>query len=343
MTLRIGFVGTELAPLTQSAGGLERLVTLWAQGLSGKYSTDKYSTICYSRFEGQTPEITRRLSPLAELVSGCDLVVVNNRPEWTYELAQPTLLILHNTAEAWGLKDWDPTQERMTTPLRLPDNVTVVAVSQFLARHAQQVLELERTPEVLPPFVDPAFLQGPSWQRSTRSLLFPNRLLNKKGVVETVEAMDLVSDRSLRMVFLANFAPWIEPTLEHLEHIDLIRRSSRCLLEPRINDSVDLAARMAASAGVVAPSTRPEGLGLVPLESLALGIPTLISGLGGLGELVPYGAITVDPSNAEAFAAAIETAVDSPPTIDVKAIRHDFGIDHSINVLEGLLEQAILR
>jgi glycosyltransferase involved in cell wall biosynthesis len=253
------------------------------------------------------------------------------------------LLILHNTIEAWNLKGWDPEELRLTKPVSLPDNVTVVTVSKFLATHAQRCLELDTLPEVLPPFVDPAFLEGPSWQRSTGPLLFPNRLLNKKGVIETIAAMDLVSDPSLRMVFLANFAPWLEPNLEHLELIDRIRASSRCVLEPRISRSADLAARMTASAGVAAPSTRPEGLGLVPLESLSLGIPTLISSLGGLRELAPYGAITVEPSDAEAFAAAIETAISSPPAIDVEAVRHDFGLDHSINVLKRLIDQIILR
>jgi glycosyltransferase involved in cell wall biosynthesis len=340
MTLppRIGFVGTELAPLLPNAGGLERLVTGWAEGL-----TDTYTTLSYSRFDDSTPATANSRRPLAELTSECDAMVINNRPEWTRELLQPTLLILHNTVEAWNLTDWSPEEHKLSKPVSLPDNVTVVTVSKFLSSHAQHYLGLATPPEVLPPFIDPAFGNGPSWQRSTGPLLFPNRLLNKKGVIETIEAMELVSDPSLRMVFLANFAPWLEPSEEHLELMDRIRSSSRCIIEPRISESVDLAARMTTSAGVTAPSTLPEGLGLVPLESLALGIPTLISGLGGLQELIPYGAITVEPSDAEAFAAAIECVVSSPPAIDAKAVRHDFSLDHSLDVLRRLLNQLTLR
>ncbi len=340
MTLppRIGFVGTELAPLLPNAGGLERLVTGWAEGL-----TDSYTTFCYSRFDDSTPATAISRQPLAELASQCDAMVINNRPEWTRDLSKPTLLILHNTVEAWNLADWSPDEQRLSKPVSLPDNVIVMTVSRFLSNHAQHHLGLATTPEVLPPFIDPAFVNGPSWQPSAAPLLFPNRLLNKKGVIETIAAMDLVSDPSLRMVFLTNFAPWLEPSTEHLELIERIRASSRCMLEPRIDKSIDLAARMTASTGVAAPSTRPEGLGLVPLESLALGIPTIISGLGGLQELIPYGAITVEPSDTEAFAAAIESVVSSPPAIDARAVRHDFGLGRSLNVLRRQLDQLILR
>ncbi|WP_298208880.1 glycosyltransferase family 4 protein [Ferrimicrobium sp.] len=332
--LRIGFVGTELAPLRPSAGGLERLVTGWAAGLRG------HDSILLSRFDDGTNTTEHSRLPLAEAVASYDVVVINNRPEWTHQIDKPTVLILHNTAEAWR-QGGTGSQTLAPLPLSVPSHVTIATVSLFLAHHAQEELGLSTPPRVLPPFVDPAFLGGEPWNGSDGRLLFPNRLLVKKGVHETIDAVERLADPRSMAVFLANFAPWTEPTVEHLALVVRIKGSTRCSLEPRIDASSNLATRMAAASAVLAPSTRPEGLGLVPLESLALGIPTIISGLGGLRELAPYGATITDPADIDAFASAIETVLTRPPQIDSRGIRRDFSLAHSVGILAELIDEVI--
>lgn len=331
---RIGFVGTELAPLTPSAGGLERLVTGWAAGL------DDYESILVSRFDDGTQATHHSRLPLAQVVESCDVVVINNRPEWTHQIDKPTVLILHNTAEAW-IPTTGESQPRALEPVPIPRQVTVATVSLFLAHHAKHHLGLTSLPQVLPPFVDPAFLCGPPWNGSDQRLLFPNRLLVKKGVEETIATVERLAHPKSMTVFLANFSPWTEPTSEHRALVARIEASTRCTLAPRIDSSTKLATRMAAASAILAPSTRPEGLGLVPLESLALGIPTIISGLGGLRELVPYGATITEPTDTNSFAAAIETVLTAPPAIDHQGIRRDFSLAHSLTILEELIEATI--
>ncbi len=337
--LRIGFVGTELAPLRPSAGGLERLVTGWATALSRQFATT-----CISRFDDASPGTRyNTTAPLAQLVEGCDVVVVNNRPAWANEIDLPVVLVLHNTVEAWALPGWDATRHQLTTPTVMGPNVVVAAVSSYLARHVQEQLGLAALPVVLPPFIDPAFADGPRWQPNENSLLFPNRLLTKKGVLETIAAIKRVSDPRATVVFLENFAPWSQPTGEHLTLLEHINACARCRLEPRIEASATLANRMLGAQAVLAPSIHPEGLGLVPLEALALGIPTIISNMGGLGELARYGATVVEPIDDAGFAAAIEESTQKPPAIDVDGVRRDFGLRRSAEILAASLQEATLR
>jgi glycosyltransferase involved in cell wall biosynthesis len=100
---------------------------------------------------------------------------------------------------------------------------------------------------------------------------------------------------------------------------------------------------MADSAAVLAPSTSPEGLGLAPLESLALGVPTITSSLGGLAELAPFGATVIDPFDVESFADALVEITTSPPQIDSSGVRHAFSIQRSLDTLTEAIEQAIRR
>jgi len=355
---RIGFVGTELAPLTASAGGLERLVVGWATALN-----ERHRSVCFSPYNDTSPVATKPGENLAKLLRGCDVAVINNRPEWANALDMPVVLILHNTAEAWGLPGFDTTSQPVAPPVTLGDHVVVLAVSAFLARHAKTELHLPTLPRVLPPFIDPAFIDpafidpafidpafedAPRWHPNTNALLFPNRLLAKKGVLETLAAIERVADPSVRVVFLENFAPWTHPTDEHQELLRQLRASPRCSLEPRIGKSRALATRMLASSAILAPSTRPEGLGLVPLEALALGIPTIISAQGGLAELARYGAMIVEPSDTTNFARAIETVTRRDPSsrdlsIDHEGIRADYSLERSVSILEAAIGEAIGR
>ncbi|MCI2974572.1 MAG: glycosyltransferase family 4 protein [Ferrimicrobium sp.] len=350
---RIGFVGTELAPLTASAGGLERLVVGWATALN-----ERHRSMCFSRYDHTSPVTTKPGDNLAKLLRGCDVAVINNRPEWANALDMPVVLILHNTAEAWGLPGCDAASQPVAPPVTMGDHVVVLAVSAFLASHAKTELHLPALPRVLPPFIDPAFIDpafidpafgsAPRWHPNNNALLFPNRLLAKKGVLETLAAIERVADPSVRVVFLENFAPWTHPTDEHQELLSQLRACTRCSLEPRIAKSRALATRMLASSAILAPSTRPEGLGLVPLEALALGIPTIISAQGGLAELARYGAMIVEPSDTAAFAHAIETVTRRDPSsrnlsIDHDGIRADYSLERSVSILEAAMSEAIGR
>ncbi|WP_375454521.1 glycosyltransferase [uncultured Methylobacterium sp.] len=67
---------------------------------------------------------------------------------------------------------------------------------------------------------------------------------------------------------------------------------------------------------VAVPSQRPESLGRVAIEALAYGIPPLVSGIGGLTEIVEDGATgwVVPPGSAEALSRTLAEIVTRPDT-----------------------------
>lgn len=81
-------------------------------------------------------------------------------------------------------------------------------------------------------------------------------------------------------------------------------------------DDPDLPALYRAAEAFVFPSLY-EGFGLPPLEAMACGTPVITSNTSSLPEVVGDAALTIDPYNIEALAAAIERVLTDA------ALRHD--------------------
>jgi glycosyltransferase involved in cell wall biosynthesis len=289
--LAIGFLGTDLAPLSPDAGGLEKLVTGWALELSRRHHVSLFS---YLPTRTSLPDVEiKPASALASSLKDLDIVIANNRFLPTFELEVPSIVVLHNTESAWD-------------SLRYGPRTTVVAVSEFLANHAQKALALSYLPRVVTPFVDNVFLSKPKPVSKEIDIFFPNRLLKKKGVVETLDALS--HTKRTRVTFVANFSPWTHPTEEHIELLKRIEDNQHCQLIQRISEPIRLARLMASARCVICPSIEPEGFGLVAAEALSVGTTTLVSPAGALDELAHYGAIVVDPTDPRAFAEALDAA-----------------------------------
>ena len=65
------------------------------------------------------------------------------------------------------------------------------------------------------------------------------------------------------------------------------------------------------SLALVHPS-RDEGFGFTPLEAMAAGVPAIVSASGALPEVVGEAAVLVDPSDPDAWAAAIDRVARDP-------------------------------
>jgi glycosyltransferase involved in cell wall biosynthesis len=103
----------------------------------------------------------------------------------------------------------------------------------------------------------------------------------------------------------------------------------------------EIAALLAGAHALVVPSRR-EGLGMVALESLAVGCPVIASATGGLIELVGEGdGALVPPGDPDALAAAIRRLPFLPPpaTAVARHRRDAVAADH-LAVYERLTERS---
>ncbi|MGO9558892.1 MAG: glycosyltransferase family 4 protein [Acidimicrobiales bacterium] len=296
--VKIAIVGTELAPLRAGSGALERVVRAWADGLA---ATSGIDVVCLD---------ADPLSglPLDQLAAACpDLLVLNNRPLWAERTDVAILHVLHNYPDAWGEQSQDNRRVRRA----LEGASGVAAVSSALARHVEEAYQLTRGVREVMVAVEEGFF-GEAWRGEGGPVVFPNRLLEKKGVRLFLEIAELLSERGHRCQMSRHLAPWSMPTDEQASLLDLIKACGAVELLPPPATRAAMAAWYASAGVVVCPSVRPEGLGLVALEAQAVGAPLVTSGLGGLAEATfPPNEIvaSLDP---EEWCGAVERALARP-------------------------------
>jgi len=280
--MRIALVGTELCSVQSPTGGLERLLQGWALELS-----DHHDVILVDLTPQDAPaqrhlpldvlevaapsELSRALRSFAP-----DIVQVNNRPLFVTEVGL-RINTFHNYPDAWsaeGALD----EAAVAEALRHGHST---AVSASLARHVEGRFDLTHGQvSVTLPFVDDQFFDAR--HVGGHGILFPNRLLRKKGpdvVIRALEEVGLIDEA----IFLDYVTPFLRGSEEHLAMRHAVEASGATLL-PAVEDRAELTALYARADLVVAVATQPEGMGLVPLEAQAVGSRVLTAGPGGLRE-----------------------------------------------------------
>lgn len=280
--MRIALVGTELCSIQSPTGGLERLLQGWALELSEHHEVilvDLTSRDAPAKrhlsldvLEVATPsELPRALRSFAP-----DVVQVNNRPLYRTEVGL-RINTFHNYPNAWSA-DGDLDDAAVAEALRHGHST---AVSASLARHIEARFGLaDGQVCVTLPFVDDEFFDA--HHHGGAGILFPNRLLRKKGpdvVVKALEEVSLIH----KATFLDYVTPFLRGSEEHLAMRGAIQASGATLL-PAVEDRAELMALYAGADLVVAVATQPEGMGLVPLEAQAVGARVVTAGPGGLRE-----------------------------------------------------------
>jgi glycosyltransferase involved in cell wall biosynthesis len=348
-------VGTELARLSSSSGALERSSRAWALALAEHHEVVVVETCpASSRRTSAGPWEVLQSSPsnlardLARLSP--DVVVVSNRPAWAAELVTPTLCVLHNYPVAWEVTMTELGALRRSGAL---EAVTFAAVSPTLARASAVVLGRPASAiEVVPPPLDEAFLSAPRGDPRPGLLLFPHRLLRKKGLEVALAAVDLLGDHDLELVAFAHFSPWQQPTEEHLALVRAVGAAPRARLVAPLEAPSAMAEWMRAAEVVLCPSLEPEGLCIAALEAQAVGAPVVAARAGGLQDAVVRPNELVPPGDPAALASAItrararrhDPAAQSGPASAVAA-RHHPARSAAVfsSALERLLERSGLR
>ena len=188
----------------------------------------------------------------------------------------------------------------------------IVTVSNHAKARIKQVYEVpeNRITRIYNGIPKTAFQRplGPEIVRARKSfdlerdyILYLGSLETKKGIVELLEAFSSLSTS----VFSGDLV--LAGAGGH--DIDLPAKLRKLGCESRVKllgyvDESSKASLMAGCELFVYPSWY-EGFGLPPLEAMALGVPTLVSNLTSLPEVVGDAALVVDISNKDAFVDAL--------------------------------------
>ena len=145
-------------------------------------------------------------------------------------------------------------------------------------------------------------------------ILQPARLSRRKGQLDVIAAMARLKQQSKLDDVVVIMAGAIEGNeAYHEEVLNAIKVAGLENIIKCVGYSDDMPAAFALSDMVLAVSSKPESFGRVVAESLAMGLPTVVSDVGAQREIVLdnegqelEGAVCVPPSEPEKMATAID-------------------------------------
>lgn len=340
----IALVGTDLCSVATADGGLESVVRQWGEALARHHDVvlidpcpdanpDRSVTTLEWRRALSRRELRRVLDNLQP-----DVVQLNNRPLWDVG-DHKRIYTFHNFPPQVGLPQdlgWGIELPRDAARLfaRLEQH-RVSAVSRALGHAIEDFATLNRGsvtttyPLVAREFFETRHVGG-------RGILFPNRVMYKKGV-ETV--LDAIQDPRLTAVpvrFLDYTSPFLRSDEGYLRLRQRIEGSTAELVPAHSSRSA-MANEYANADVVISVALEPEGLGLVALEAQAVGTPVVTAGPGGLEEITFSPNQHVKPEAPEIADALVATLDQGQPHRDNSALRDHFSADPVLSVLEGAL------
>ena len=148
-------------------------------------------------------------------------------------------------------------------------------------------------------------------------VLFFGRVEHQKGVDLLIEAAKIVRGHGVDFTLRVIGGRWLGPGVPQLTPYEQELRElarplgSDVVFDPPVSRAL-IAAEIQKSSVVCVPSRWEEPFGLVVLEALACGVPTIASNRGGIPEAAGDAAIYFDPSDIQALAGHLERLLRDP-------------------------------
>jgi glycosyltransferase involved in cell wall biosynthesis len=314
--MKVALVGTELTPVVDGAGGLEHLLLGWGRLLSSRFDVT-IASVGEARCQGPTKsacatEILLDPTELTVMARHFDLVILNNRPAWLRFVDNGAVLFHNYPGPAWA----DTTSRGVEGSVedRLSEARGIGAVSHALAAAIESAFP-ESNVRIVEPFAASEFFDWvrPAHRVRRPRIVYPNRLLRKKGIEIALEAKRTIKDLDgIEFSFTDFIEPWSHPTSEHIALREQVRATPECsLIYPRRTRS-EMARLLALSSAVAIPSTEPEAFGLCSIEAQAAWTRSIVSDAGGLPETVSSASWTFRLGSPDALADAVVKALDAP-------------------------------
>lgn len=342
--MKLAIVGTDLGHLDSSVGALEKLCLGWAKELRRQGAEVYLLSILPSKRNSLAPEKLIYFTNLEDLNSKLDsirpdIAITNNRPLWQLTGTFERINIFHNYPDAWMIPT-TVSDQKINEILSQSHNF---AVSQALANQVNQSYASANT-KVLYPFIDNSFIDKEVSIKARNfhkplKLLFPNRTLEKKGLRWVIQAIDHNLSDLVQLTVVRNISPWYVQTPEHTQLLKLaVSKPFVEVVEKQI--PIDSLISLYLDHDVViTPSIEAEGLGLIPLEAQALGLPVIATDIGGLKESVFSPNLTIEPYAEREFIKAVETAsgIDPKSRVNISnKVKKQFSLEISS---DNLLDQ----
>lgn len=251
----------------------------------------------------------------------------------------PTAVTFHNFAYAPGCN-----HSRTKTALRKRINRHVlrrgvdraIAVSDGVARHYEEHLGL-RGITTIPNAVGPAWLRRPARGRSHGAPTFVcvGRLVHEKGLFDLVEAFAALPPTSAAPLLQVIGDGPQRAALE--ERVRALSLGERVELTGRLSNG-EVMARLERANAAVFPS-HYEGFGIAAAEAMALGLPVVVTAVGGLLEVVQADetAIVVPTRDPGALADAMARLANDP------TLRQRLGEAARADVLRRFVPATVAR
>lgn len=181
-------------------------------------------------------------------------------------------------------------------------------------------------------------------------LLLPSRITAQKGVIEAIEALAIINNKSevRYSLLLTGMADPFDKDYarEVWSRVDVLGLRRDILVPHRTIDRANLAMFFKGARLVIVPSWY-EGLGLAAIEAQYLGVPLAVSDTTGLNEVVEDGVTGVlfKPRNSQSMADAalgvLSGSIDTGPLVEnAKNSVAKFSLDRHISELEEIYKDA---